>query len=289
MKTLLSWSAAYMVAITGFTQDRSSSSASSETIDLRSHAFRSYGGRVYDFSAAIRWFANAPPRSSPYPSGSPLHAEWEDRWNRHSLEGLKWGRFLVGGVFEKNNLVLGTIVERRTEGIIINMPAVMTVQTGSGPVGGRMYGPLYSTVATTRQVLLRGVPSQSPISPPVFAIPAGTSSIAGASVETFDYGIPTVQPMKTQGAIPQIPPLSSTNLVTITNSSPKAASDAKVLKYYSEKAEKGDAYAQYRMGLRYLRGDGVETDPQKAREYFSKSAAQGQQEAAVELARLPAP
>jgi TPR repeat protein len=69
----------------------------------------------------------------------------------------------------------------------------------------------------------------------------------------------------------------------------KAAADAATLKFYQERAEKGDAVGQYRMGIRYLKGDGVPKDLDKARESLSKAAAQGNQDAAAELAKLSAP
>lgn len=69
----------------------------------------------------------------------------------------------------------------------------------------------------------------------------------------------------------------------------KAAGDAATLKFYQEQAEKGDAYGQYRMGIRYLEGDGVPKDLAKARDYLSKAAAQGNKEATAELAKLLVP
>ena len=61
---------------------------------------------------------------------------------------------------------------------------------------------------------------------------------------------------------------------------------AKALKWHQELAEKGDAFGQLRMGERYLVGDGVEKDEMKAREFLSKSAAQGNKEAVVALETL---
>jgi hypothetical protein len=60
-------------------------------------------------------------------------------------------------------------------------------------------------------------------------------------------------------------------------------SQAAALKWNRELAEKGDAYGQLRMGERYLTGDGVEKDETKAREYFTKAAAQGNKDAAAAL------
>ena len=67
----------------------------------------------------------------------------------------------------------------------------------------------------------------------------------------------------------------------------KNEAGAKVLAWHQELADKGDPYGQYKMGLHYLNGDGVAKDVQKARDLFSKAAAQGNQDAAAELAKLP--
>lgn len=68
----------------------------------------------------------------------------------------------------------------------------------------------------------------------------------------------------------------------------KSSSDAKVLAWHKELAEKGDAYGEYKMGIRYLNGDGVDKDPVKAKDLLSKAAAQGNKDAADALAKMPA-
>lgn len=85
-------------------------------------------------------------------------------------------------------------------------------------------------------------------------------------------------------------PASSEELAAIaaTNLNKKAEADANALRYNRELAAKGDAYGQFRMGQRYLKGDGVERDVTKAREMFQKAAAQGHSGASAELAKLPA-
>jgi hypothetical protein len=69
----------------------------------------------------------------------------------------------------------------------------------------------------------------------------------------------------------------------------KAERDAAILKFELENSEKGSDLYQYRVGLRYLNGNGVPKDLAKARDYLSKAAAQGNKEAAAELAKLPVP
>ncbi len=66
----------------------------------------------------------------------------------------------------------------------------------------------------------------------------------------------------------------------------KAETEAKVLAWHQELAGQGDAYGQYKMGLRYLNGDGVAKDEQAGRALIAKSAAQGNADAAAELTRL---
>ena len=54
-------------------------------------------------------------------------------------------------------------------------------------------------------------------------------------------------------------------------------------------ATKGLAFAEYELGLRYLKGDGVEVDPAKAKEWLQKAAAQGYAKAKAALQSLPSP
>jgi hypothetical protein len=61
---------------------------------------------------------------------------------------------------------------------------------------------------------------------------------------------------------------------------------ANALKFHQELADKGDAYGQYQMGLRYMNGDGVEKDWFKASDYLGKAAVQGRADAAAELNKL---
>ena len=62
--------------------------------------------------------------------------------------------------------------------------------------------------------------------------------------------------------------------------------EAAKLKFDEEQAEDGKDLYQYRMGVRYLKGDGVPIDTAKAIGYLSKSAEQGNQDAKKELAKL---
>ncbi len=66
----------------------------------------------------------------------------------------------------------------------------------------------------------------------------------------------------------------------------RAANANSSLKWNIAQAGKGDAFGQFRMGERHRDGDGVEKDLAKARDYFNKSAAQGNTDAAKALEKL---
>lgn len=51
--------------------------------------------------------------------------------------------------------------------------------------------------------------------------------------------------------------------------------NAALLAWQKERAERGEASAQYELGMRYLNGEGVTNNPALAHEWLSKAAAQG--------------
>ena len=68
----------------------------------------------------------------------------------------------------------------------------------------------------------------------------------------------------------------------------RAKAEASAVAFNQTAADRGDAYGQMRMGERYRDGDGVPKDETKARDFFAKSAAQGNQDAARALAKMHA-
>jgi len=72
-----------------------------------------------------------------------------------------------------------------------------------------------------------------------------------------------------------------------TGDKKKAEAEVAKLKFDQDQAEDGKDLYQYRLGMRYLKGEGVEKDLAKAREWLKKSADQGNQDAAKQLAKLP--
>jgi len=60
----------------------------------------------------------------------------------------------------------------------------------------------------------------------------------------------------------------------------------KAFEWYTKSAEQGDEYAQYNLGVIYKNGQGVESDNKKAFEWYTKAAAQGNIDAQTDLGRL---
>jgi hypothetical protein len=115
-----------------------------------------------------------------------------------------------------------------------------------------------------------------------FAMRTGMFQHGNETLEQWDYGVDyTPQPRK-------LTPEEAAAAKTEAERK-KAESEAATLKFDLENSEKGSDLYQYRVGLRYLNGNGVPKDLAKARDYLSKAAAQGNKEAAAELAKLPLP
>ncbi len=70
------------------------------------------------------------------------------------------------------------------------------------------------------------------------------------------------------------------------NARARQVAENATLKLDQEKAEEGDAMYEYRLGMRYQNGNGVDKDQDKAREWFRKAAAQGYEDAKVALVNL---
>ena len=66
----------------------------------------------------------------------------------------------------------------------------------------------------------------------------------------------------------------------------KSESAAAALRFHQQLADKGDPYGLFRMGQRYLTGDGVETNFAKAQTLLSQAASKGQSDAKALLERV---
>lgn len=66
----------------------------------------------------------------------------------------------------------------------------------------------------------------------------------------------------------------------------KAEEQQRVIIFQKERAVAGKAWAQYDLGLRYLKGDGVAQDQDAARKWLAAAASQGHEDARQRLRRL---
>jgi predicted heme/steroid binding protein len=211
-------------------------------------------------------------------------------------------RIVEGKVYDVSHNVLwkhidGECLTVLSDGIILQeMKTNRVYKTTRGSLTpnqsvGAYAGPAASYVASEtrepgKRIFLRNYPSS--LWPTTgkwiqgLAMQTGVFQRGNETLEQWDYGVDyTPQPRK---LTPEEVAAAKTEA-----DRKKAVGDAAALRFYQEQAEKGDAYGQYRMGIRYLKGDGVPKDLAKARDYLSKAAAQGNKEAAAELAKLPLP
>lgn len=92
-------------------------------------------------------------------------------------------------------------------------------------------------------------------------------------------------PARATSAVPPAPPGSPPAPRRASAQSPEET-QRKVLENQKRLAEKGYPSAQYDLGMRYLKGDGVEKNPDLARQWLQKSAQNGNTDAAQRLREL---
>jgi hypothetical protein len=115
---------------------------------------------------------------------------------------------------------------------------------------------------------------------------AGVYDWNGTPLELWDCS--TKEPVEPVVYVAPPVPLTPEQIkaIAVRNEKEKRTGEAAALKWNQSQADKGDAYGELRMGERYLKGDGVEKDLLKAKDYFSKSAAQGNLEASNALVKI---
>ena len=114
-----------------------------------------------------------------------------------------------------------------------------------------------------------------------------TTAGARATVPSYDYGlVPTKEEIVEAANKQSLSNKDAAEKVRVDNVLKKSEAENKALKWNQDQAEKGDPYGQYRMGMRYLNGDGVAKDETKAREWFIKASAQNHVDAKAELKKL---
>jgi hypothetical protein len=100
--------------------------------------------------------------------------------------------------------------------------------------------------------------------------------------KTYDCGTPLTKPV----CLLITNTASALKLAAEKAAAAKKTTQAKVVKWNQEQADKGDPTALLRMGEFYRDGNGVPKDLDKAREYLTKASAAGSPNAADELSKL---
>jgi TPR repeat protein len=101
-------------------------------------------------------------------------------------------------------------------------------------------------------------------------------------------------PMLDYGQVAQLTEAEERALAKVRAGSPDASENkravlmANAIAGYERQAANGNADAEERLGEIYRDGEGVEKDPAKARDWFAKSAAQGNKDAIRALERMNA-
>ena len=184
---------------------------------------------------------------------------------------------------KKNGIVLQTFIEKKYYDTVYHPATVNNLQS----IGAYSTG---AGAARTSKTLtdIEYIPDQKIFvtnAPPdsangqtikILAMKTGTIQIDGGVLEIWDQG------QQGRAAIVSINPLYAQRAAETKQQSAKI----KALEYNLAQAEKGDAFGQLRMGERYRDGDAVEKDENKARQYFAKSAAQGNTDAAKALEKM---
>ncbi len=115
----------------------------------------------------------------------------------------------------------------------------------------------------------------------LLAIRTGTYASDGYPVELWDCGTPYVPP-----PIPPEQLAAQVKSHEMAEARRKAEGSANTLKWLQEQSANGDTAAQYRLGERYLTGNGVETNRALAIQWLQKAVVGGSLEASNKLATI---
>lgn len=246
---------------------------------------RIVGGKLYNPMKSVLWMdittnilGDVPPRVNTYAPPAPECS---------SIKVVGVGKTSIGCDVFKELLddggtygVYRVIGEEYVKSILIyNHPAHDEITTGTAIYEGRYK--MRGRTSTTKWFLCMRVANWRTNNVVLEAYDCGLPDTA-ENRKKAGIAVPTPEQVAEKRRVAQQPAVEAA-------AAKKQAADAATLKFYQELAEKGDASGQYRMGIRYLKGDGVPKDLDKARDYLSTATAQGNQDAAAELARLSAP
>jgi TPR repeat protein len=158
------------------------------------------------------------------------------------------------------------------------------------PKGVRVQGEYHTmypagAVSFRGEFFVKGYPYPARPNDPVQA------SLAAKPSEMFTLTAPRLQRTFTLHALdfglPCDAPPVDTNAIQLKAEVAKQSANERILAANEAAAAQGDPYGLLRMGERYRDGDGVETNLDKARDYFTRAAAAGDLTASNELVALP--
>jgi TPR repeat protein len=224
------------------------------------HPCRVVNGKQYDLKALYAW--NAARMSRRANDDSPIPARPLPEW--------------IGGASENSDLGVRYRVARvLADGLVVESQTYSrTVSSGTSGWDDSFFLTNYPNMTA----LAENEPIQ------FFAIRSGRYNDGTITMRAYDYGTPCEMIGQKELTSEEVEEMS----VKVATAKAKAKTDAeaKALKFNLDAAERGEAYGQFRMGMRYLHGEGVPQDRQKAREWLAKAAGQGHTQAKDELQKL---
>lgn len=125
---------------------------------------------------------------------------------------------------------------------------------------------LHAQVGTDPRRLTRRIEPQLRPQPPAARQGGAPAAVAGAAVPTKPLTAAEAESAKAK----------------------LTAEEQKKLQWQMERAEKGSDSAQFALGVRYLKGEGVPKDAEKAQKWLKEAAKNGNAEAKKKLAELEA-
>jgi len=171
---------------------------------------------------------------------------------------------------------------------------------GSAPPAARtpVVAPAAAPVAPAPVAVAAPAPAATPGQPvpavaPVTVSPQETQrdarfrSAYGSSMPNRAQAAPAPAAAVAPGVAPAVPVASAPAPVQAARVDPDR--EQRVINFQRQNAISGNPSAQYDLGMRYLKGDGLEKDLEQARHWLSLAAKAGNGRAKKQLAALPAP
>jgi TPR repeat protein len=127
----------------------------------------------------------------------------------------------------------------------------------------------------------RVAPSPTPTTPPARSAP-----YQAPSQTPVQPPAPTPQPIPSAQAMPSAPVARSRVVEPPRPKVDKAEVLKKTVEFQKKKAEEGSATAQYDLGMRYLKGDGVDKDEEAGLKWLGEASKNGNHQAEKKLKEL---